>query len=383
MFAAPTSILHIVSLLIASAMDQVDAQPSGSRSITDLRTLGGTESYAYAINDCGQIVGLSRTAGNAATHSFLYQYGQLTDLHPLNSAVIVTIGPTGINNSGVVASGVISQGVYVPAIMDALSEQITVLGSLGGITSYGFNGVATAINNDNQAVGYSYLDEFNRHAFLWQDGELRDLGSFGGYSFARDINDFGIVVGSASEAVNGVGVACFWDENGISALFPGVESSAYGINSHGQVVGQAVFGGANRSFLYQQGVATILPNLPTGRNGLARAINNAGQIVGDGDVISSIERVVDPDTGQVHFRTNYADHAFLYDGQSILDLNDLVPTNSGWVLSYANDINEKGEIVGYGTYNGEFHAFLLVIPEPSTIAFLVLGSLALVIRKIE
>ena len=41
------------------------------------------------------------------------------------------------------------------------------------------------------------------------------------------------------------------------------------------------------------------------------------------------------------------------------DLNNLIPPNSGWVLVLANSINNSGQITGYGTINGENHAFLL------------------------
>jgi probable HAF family extracellular repeat protein len=41
------------------------------------------------------------------------------------------------------------------------------------------------------------------------------------------------------------------------------------------------------------------------------------------------------------------------------DLNNLIPPKSGWVLEYAASINNRGQITGSGTINGETHAFLL------------------------
>jgi hypothetical protein len=42
------------------------------------------------------------------------------------------------------------------------------------------------------------------------------------------------------------------------------------------------------------------------------------------------------------------------------DLNDFIPAGSGWVLTYACAVNDQGQIIGEGTFNGEpAHAFLL------------------------
>lgn len=45
------------------------------------------------------------------------------------------------------------------------------------------------------------------------------------------------------------------------------------------------------------------------------------------------------------------------------DLNTLIPADSGWVLSQAQGINKRGQIVGNGVINGQAHAFLLT-PNP-------------------
>ena len=43
----------------------------------------------------------------------------------------------------------------------------------------------------------------------------------------------------------------------------------------------------------------------------------------------------------------------------MVDLNTLLPLNSGWVLMEANDINDNGQITGYGLHNGVGRAFRL------------------------
>ena len=41
------------------------------------------------------------------------------------------------------------------------------------------------------------------------------------------------------------------------------------------------------------------------------------------------------------------------------DLNNLIPSNSGWLLTSANSINVRGQITGEGTIGGQTHAFVL------------------------
>jgi probable HAF family extracellular repeat protein len=78
-------------------------------TMNDLGTLGGNSSLAYAINNSGQAVGYAAPAGNAAVHAFFYSGGTMFDLN--NLANPSTPGTqlqsaTGINDSGqIVANG--------------------------------------------------------------------------------------------------------------------------------------------------------------------------------------------------------------------------------------------------------------------------------------
>ena len=77
---------------------------------------------------------------------------------------------------------------------------MTDLGSLGN------DSVATGINNAAQVVGFI---DMNR-PFLWEAGEMSELGSLGGdYGVAYGINDAGQVVGSSVD-VNGTAHAVLW-----------------------------------------------------------------------------------------------------------------------------------------------------------------------------
>jgi probable HAF family extracellular repeat protein len=349
--------LHVHTAAVHTAV------PTPSFAIEALDTLGGTENFAYAINDDGDVVGISRTSADAATHSFLYRRGRLTDLYPLNSESILTVGPTGINNARQIASGLIhGDGVYYPALYDR-SGAMTVLGSLGGVTSWGFSGTATSVNNHGQAVGYSYVDDVTRHAFLWSGGVMTDIAPGGGYSGALHINDSGQAVGFASDTPFGFAHAFVYSGGVMTTIdpfrAPENESYASGINDKGQVVGQALTAaGYYNAFLYSSGTSTSLGTLKGGHNSAAYAINSNGQIVGSADYpYRSV--CWDPYTDTYVPCIKYAQHAFLYDHGSMADLSSLIPRDSGWDLESAFDINSEGQIVGYGRLNGVFRAYLL------------------------
>ena len=41
------------------------------------------------------------------------------------------------------------------------------------------------------------------------------------------------------------------------------------------------------------------------------------------------------------------------------ELNSLLAPDSGWDLSWAVDINDRGQITGYGIKDGQFRAYLM------------------------
>jgi len=64
--------------------------------MTDLGTLGGTESLARGINDSGQVVGYSATA-SGHWYAFLYYGGTMADLGTLG-------GPTAMHTASTTAA---------------------------------------------------------------------------------------------------------------------------------------------------------------------------------------------------------------------------------------------------------------------------------------
>jgi probable HAF family extracellular repeat protein len=78
--------------------------------------------------------------------------------------------------------------------LDRPRRRLIDLGTLGGGSSR-----VHAINNRGQVVGGSETVEGEWHAFLWEDGRMKDLGTLGPpattSSRAQGINNAGQVVG--------------------------------------------------------------------------------------------------------------------------------------------------------------------------------------------
>ena len=85
----------------------------------------------------------------------------MLDLSPLNSGFVQTVGPTDINNRGQIASGFLHDGIYSAAIYNIKNGEVTDLGSFGGVAFGSFNGTATSINDSGEAAGYSYVDDLS------------------------------------------------------------------------------------------------------------------------------------------------------------------------------------------------------------------------------
>jgi probable HAF family extracellular repeat protein len=293
--------------------------------IINLGTLGGYQGLAVGINNSGEVIG---AATNTTPDDFSF-FG-----------IFAGFGSATQTRAFLWKRGVMRD-----------------LGTLGGPDAF-----AAYSNERGQVAGISYTDSTPNdttgiptvHIFFWENGIMTDVGSLGGtFGFPNDMNSRGQVIGNMTLLGDESQHPFLWDRGRLIDLgtFGGSNGDASWMNDAGEVVGVADFPGdlLHDAFLWKNGVMMDLGNL--GKTSTAFSINSSGQVVG-------ASRVKPGDI-----------RAFLWeDGGPMIDLNTLIPADSSLQLVRALSINDRGEIAGIGVPPGvpaqdeetNGHAFLLI-----------------------
>lgn len=356
-----------------------------SYTFTELgTTLGGIDSFAYAVNNAGLLTG---NTANPVAKAYLWNGSNTTNLGALGGTGSFGLA---INDAGLVAGYAFTAGDTVYHATRWNGSSVTDLGTLGGTNSQ-----ANAINNAGLVAGSASTAGNNNyiHATLWNGTTATDLGTLGGnYSQATAINDAGQVAGFSLTAVNATfRHATLWNGSTVTDLgtLGGDYSEATAINNDGQVAGDAYIAGntIRHAALWNGTTLTDLGTLGgiNSNNSVATAINKNGVVVGYSDIVNAGAFALPA----------YTTHAALWSGTTVTDLNTFLDANTlgaGWVLTEATGINDKGWIVGnasnslLGIYS---HAFLLKppssIPVPSAVWLFGSGLIGLTsfIRKLK
>ncbi|MBV9062738.1 MAG: hypothetical protein JOY77_07390 [Alphaproteobacteria bacterium] len=294
----------------------------GRDGLRNLGTLGGRESYSFAVNSRGDVVGAASNSmpnsysyfgWGAQTRAFRWAHGEMKDLGTLGGSNAIALY---VNESGQIAglsdtSTMVNPKTGIPPMHPFLWEprlnhgtgRMIDAGTIGGTIVNSIGG----INERGEFIGQmSLADEQKFHAFKWNGSRLVDLGTFGGPN-----------------------------------------SNAFAVNGAGSIAGEAdspsgCSGPAQRGVLWRHGAKIDLGVIRGTAESVGNGINAGDQIVGYSFTCDRSSAT-----------------AFLSEKGHLYDLNSLIAPTSLYVY-YALEINDRGEISGDGILNGENHAVVLV-----------------------
>jgi autotransporter-associated beta strand protein/probable HAF family extracellular repeat protein len=360
-------------------------------SITNIGALTGGTSYAYSINNQGYVVGAYYNNSPTDTYYYSPVSGRVTDIQSILPGLVsgggVETAPYGngesatINSNNIITTSYDGTNGTLSATYNIATSSATLLPSLGGNTSTGSfaaqtnaSGLTVGTNNnpasrsfrsvvipsgasaptDISPVFNNNLNAVYAASGVNSSGQVTGtavIGTQQAYVVSPQANgSYGSVVNIGTAIASNLGQTSIYLSHGVA------------INDNSAVVGTYEFSSAttanNEGFFYNGSTGItlrVLGNAGTATKGVyPKGIDNENQVVGGSTLYAT--------------PNSTATHAFLYQNGNTQDLNNLIPSASGWVLNNAYSINDNGQIVGDGTYNGVTTAFLLT-PQAATLTW--------------
>jgi probable HAF family extracellular repeat protein len=345
----PTALALATSCAMAAPMYDVKVIAAPEHS-------GGVDILWYSAidlnNDGKSLLHMYQYMNPYSGYGTFDKHGNSLGLPPADTPLSQGANFVGLNNWGDVIGSVTHYNYWVGTVLKDQGYAAEVHGLPDDIyDGYFSDAYAYDANDVGQVVGQATSTTNGRQrAYLWKDKVMVEIGTFGGpSSSASAVNNRGVVVGSADRA-DGATHAFSYRNGHLHDLgtLGGANSSAKAINGKGQIVGTAQQpDGVARAFLYSDRVMKPLPT-PEGASASASSINRSGYAVGA-------------------YRLDGQYHAFLYDGQAVHRVNDLIDQTGQrpWTIEWAVAINDQGWILCDGRKAGDQHATVLLLkPRP-------------------
>jgi probable HAF family extracellular repeat protein len=286
---------------------------------TTLPTLGGTCSSAVGISDAGHVVGSSCLPGDSVFHAFLYRNHQMEDLD-----------------------------------------------TFGGVRSF-----ANRVNGQNQVTGSFATADGTQHAFFWQKKKWLDLGFLGGSAtLVNGLSESGMVTGQSDiskdpDPIFGIPhFHSFTWSNGVltdlGQIFGSDFGYSVGSDAAGRIAGASDLVGdlSGHAYLWDHGTVTDL--LPYDSvSSWSNDVNSQGDIVGSWGSNDN-----DPADGPPIYSILCPCFGILWHNGQPTTLNDVIDPR--WQILLGLWINDKGDIVALGRFNGGPLQRVLLKPIPGT-----------------
>ena len=309
------------------------------------------------------------TIGIATAHAETYT---LTDLGVLPGESVSA--SAAINRQGqVVGTSGESAFRYSTATDSSMENVGTSAETKGGNKSRGFGINSSGVVAGDSTFGASEIS----HAAIFENGSMRDLAGFGdseSFSRANGINAYGQVVGSFGGRLDSEFSRAFitdtLSQEKRSILIDlgtlgGMYAQAWAINDFGFVTGNSEISGFHtinssgltHAFIWSANTQMVDLGTLAGDFSYGTGINANNHVVGYSTISSSDDRV----------------HAFLHNGETMLDLGSLGGASMASDRSFALGVNTADQVVGYSYVPADEEGVLLDPPvagAPQQVAFL-------------